>query len=116
MACQRRHTTPQSEDDESVGLSQAPSDHELEQNDFERNGFDEEAESDASSEGHVELLEPTEEPQENNPIHVKAPPKGEELRDIKDATDLFRSTSFKLQVSLLFASGYTVMLKFVGQD
>ena len=28
------------------------------------------------------------------------PPTGEELRAIKDATDLFRSSSFKLQVSL----------------
>jgi U3 small nucleolar RNA-associated protein 22 len=27
------------------------------------------------------------------------PPTGEELRIIKDATDLFRSSSFKLQVS-----------------
>ena len=30
----------------------------------------------------------------------KKPPTGEELRAIKDATDLFRSSSFKLQVSL----------------
>lgn len=29
----------------------------------------------------------------------KKPPTGEELRAIKDATDLFRSSSFKLQVS-----------------
>ncbi|KAI0711085.1 Nrap protein [Fomitopsis betulina] len=50
---------------------------------------------DATSQGHVELLEPAEE------IHVKAPPKGEELRDIKDATDLFRSTAFKLQIDAL---------------
>jgi U3 small nucleolar RNA-associated protein 22 len=30
----------------------------------------------------------------------RKPPTGEELRAIKDATDLFRSSSFKLQVSL----------------
>lgn len=32
------------------------------------------------------------------------PPTGEELRVIKDATDLFRSSSFKLQVSTSRAS------------
>lgn len=31
----------------------------------------------------------------------KKPPTGEELRAIKDATDLFRSSSFKLQVAIL---------------
>ena len=30
--------------------------------------------------------------------HISKPPTGEELRKIKDATDLYRSTSFKLQV------------------
>lgn len=30
---------------------------------------------------------------------IHKPPTGEELREIKDATDLFRSNSFKLQVS-----------------
>lgn len=32
---------------------------------------------------------------------INKPPTGEELRAIKDATDLFRSNSFKLQVSVL---------------
>jgi U3 small nucleolar RNA-associated protein 22 len=32
----------------------------------------------------------------------KKPPTGEELRTIKDATELFRSSSFKLQVLFLF--------------
>ncbi|KAI0916701.1 hypothetical protein AcV5_003115 [Taiwanofungus camphoratus] len=31
----------------------------------------------------------------------KKPPKGEELRDIRDATELYRSTSFKLQIDAL---------------
>ncbi|KAI0725349.1 Nrap protein [Fomitopsis betulina] len=73
----RRHSTPQ--DDNAQPLH--ADDH-----------------SDASSQGHVELLEPAE---ESRTIHVKAPPKGEELRDIKDATDLFRSTAFKLQIDAL---------------
>lgn len=30
------------------------------------------------------------------------PPTGEELRDIKDAADLFKSNSFKLQVTAVF--------------
>ena len=30
--------------------------------------------------------------------HILNPPTGEELRNIKDATELYRSTSFKLQV------------------
>lgn len=34
------------------------------------------------------------------------PPTGEELRTIKDATDLFRSNSFKLQVSVLCSQGH----------
>lgn len=34
----------------------------------------------------------------------KKPPTGEELRAIKDATDLFRSSSFKLQVCYLLVS------------
>ena len=33
---------------------------------------------------------------------LKKPPTGEELRAIKDATDLYRSSSFKLQVCWLF--------------
>ncbi|KAI8970659.1 Nrap protein [Trametes punicea] len=33
--------------------------------------------------------------------HVTKPPTGEELRKIKDATDLYRSTSFKLQIDAL---------------
>lgn len=31
--------------------------------------------------------------------HKNQPPKGQELRNIKDASELYRSTSFKLQVS-----------------
>ncbi|KAH9896561.1 Nrap protein [Cubamyces lactineus] len=33
--------------------------------------------------------------------HISKPPTGEELRKIKDATDLYRSTSFKLQIDAL---------------
>ncbi|CCM06300.1 uncharacterized protein FIBRA_08551 [Fibroporia radiculosa] len=33
--------------------------------------------------------------------HTHKPPRGEELRDIKDAADLYRSTSFKLQIDVL---------------
>ncbi|TFY57330.1 hypothetical protein EVJ58_g7084 [Rhodofomes roseus] len=89
----RRHTTPDSEDS---GLSQASAHADFEEHESEDVG------SDASSEGHVELLEPAGDTQESDAaIHVKAPPKGEELRDIKDATDLFRSTSFKLQIDAL---------------
>ncbi|KAL7284370.1 hypothetical protein ACG7TL_001660 [Trametes sanguinea] len=33
--------------------------------------------------------------------HIVKPPTGEELRKIKDATDLYRSTSFKLQIDAL---------------
>ncbi|KAL6304485.1 Nrap protein [Sparassis latifolia] len=36
--------------------------------------------------------------------HPQKPPKGEELRDIKDATDLYRSTSFKLQIDAILPS------------
>lgn len=35
---------------------------------------------------------------------AKKPPTGEELRGIKDAADLYRSNSFKLQVRNLFGS------------
>ncbi|OBZ77304.1 Nucleolar protein 6 [Grifola frondosa] len=38
-------------------------------------------------------------PQEGT--HTKKPPTGEELRNIKDATDLYRSSSFKLQIDAL---------------
>ncbi|KAH9829045.1 Nrap protein [Rhodofomes roseus] len=95
----RRHTTPDSEDS---GLSQASAHADFEEHESEQDGADEDVGSDASSEGHVELLEPAGDTQESDAaIHVKAPPKGEELRDIKDATDLFRSTSFKLQIDAL---------------
>ncbi|PCH41941.1 Nrap-domain-containing protein [Wolfiporia cocos MD-104 SS10] len=53
--------------------------------------------------------EPDEEPRETDQAedggqhesHHSKTPKGEELRDIKDATDLYRSTSFKLQIDAL---------------
>lgn len=35
--------------------------------------------------------------------HKNQPPKGQELRNIKDASELYRSTSFKLQVRALGA-------------
>ncbi|KAH9912225.1 Nrap protein [Fomitopsis serialis] len=95
----RRHTTPDSE--HGSGPSQVSSQAHFEDHEEKQDGSDDDAASDASSEGHVELVEPTEDAQENGTIHVKAPPKGEELRDIKDATDLFRSTSFKLQIDAL---------------
>lgn len=38
----------------------------------------------------------------------KKPPTGHELRAIKDATDLFKSGSFKLQVRMLFISPLNV--------
>ena len=91
MVRKRRHTTPQSNDSES-GLEEASSHDEW-------GGLDDEEGSDASSEGHIELVETAEGTTNDDSIRVRAPPKGEELRDIKDATDLFRSTSFKLQVS-----------------
>lgn len=37
-------------------------------------------------------------PDERTGTKPKKPPTGEELRNIKDATDLYRSSSFKLQV------------------
>ena len=36
--------------------------------------------------------------QHHPPSHAYRPPTGEELRDIKDAADLYRSSSFKFQV------------------
>lgn len=103
---QRRHTTPQGE--EESGLSQ----DNFEQVEYAHSGSDDD-ESDASSDGHVEPVEPVE---ESSTVHVKAPPKGEELRDIKDATDLFRSTSFKLQVSRSHRIHYSAVLNVLGQD
>ena len=37
-------------------------------------------------------------PQHQPPSHACRPPTGEELRDIKDAADLYKSSSFKFQV------------------
>lgn len=37
----------------------------------------------------------------------KKPPTGEELRNIKDATDLYRSSSFKLQVCIVVLSAWS---------
>lgn len=37
----------------------------------------------------------------------KKPPTGEELRNIKDATDLYRSSSFKLQVRIVVLSAWS---------
>ncbi|KZT64811.1 Nrap protein [Daedalea quercina L-15889] len=92
----RRHTAQ--DDDDQSGPSKAPSPHGFERDDLEHDEFDGDEGSDASSDGHVEPAEDTQDP---GSIHVKAPPKGEELRDIKDAMDLFRSTSFKLQIDAL---------------
>lgn len=41
------------------------------------------------------------EQQQRSSTKPKKPPTGEELRVIKDATDLFRSSSFKLQVGVM---------------
>ena len=40
----------------------------------------------------------------------KQPPTGHELRAIKDATDLFKSSSFKLQVRILFISPRSMLI------
>ena len=42
--------------------------------------------------------EPVDEDEKRNGTKPKKPPTGEELRNIKDATELYRSSSFKLQV------------------
>jgi U3 small nucleolar RNA-associated protein 22 len=47
----------------------------------------------------------------------RKPPTGEELRNIKDATDLYRSSSFKLQVSVYSSySGRNSSQEYVSLD
>ncbi|KAI0368535.1 Nrap protein [Pilatotrama ljubarskyi] len=53
---------------------------------------------DNASEGEEQLGEC---PGDRPGNHITKPPTGEELRKIKDATDLYRSTSFKLQIDAL---------------
>lgn len=58
----------------------------LEEDDEEWGGMDVDMKDQSMGEGHQPGTKP------------KKPPTGEELRTIKDATELFRSSSFKLQV------------------
>lgn len=58
----------------------------------------EESMSDGERSGQEDEEEKGRDVHEHSSSHVLKPPTGEELRKIKDATDLYRSSSFKLQV------------------
>ncbi|KAI0353298.1 Nrap protein [Trametes cingulata] len=76
---------------EDSGASQSPeSAHDAEADEWEGPGDASEDEGQAGQ--HSE---------ERPGSHIAKPPTGEELRRIKDATDLYRSTSFKLQIDAI---------------
>ncbi|KAI0759414.1 Nrap protein [Trametes elegans] len=100
----------------AIVLPKAKRVHKDEDNILEENDRLAEEESDASSSGHRQDGEDgdrshndeiggasDEEADDAGPSgpHIVKPPTGEELRKIRDATDLYRSTSFKLQIDAL---------------
>ena len=64
-----------------------------------RNDADEEDVGSDDDEWRGIASDPTSQDEHRSGTKPHKPPTGEEIRVIKDATDLFRSTSFKLQVS-----------------
>jgi hypothetical protein len=74
--------------EDPADLEEGDNDAGGEEDEEEWGGMDADAKDQSAAQGHQPGTKP------------KKPPTGEELRTIKDATDLFRSSSFKLQVRL----------------
>ena len=94
------------DDDASVGDEQSGPDEQSDSHDLMQNQHEEEwggisgeqAATEATTYEHRTRTKP------------KKPPTGHELRAIKDATDLFKSGSFKLQVWHLFISPHPMFI------
>ena len=106
---QRRHVSLEVENDEDHASDDDQAFHlartsetevpTLEQESAEGSGEDEEDDVDENLENESVTNAQTTNPQDQKRSgKPKKPPTGEELRNIKDATELYRSSSFKLQV------------------